>query len=77
VPRWVIDAPKLLEFDGAAALRVRVVSGSVAGNTILLQLAGPSTATLISLDGHSFDGPWITNSRQVGALSFFDVSILP
>src|SRR6185437_5901968 len=26
VPRWVIDAPKLLEFDGAAALRVRVVS---------------------------------------------------
>ena len=30
MPRWIIDAPKALEFDGVAALRVRVVSGSVA-----------------------------------------------
>jgi hypothetical protein len=28
--RWIIDAPKTLEFDGVAALRVRVISGAVA-----------------------------------------------
>ncbi len=30
MPRWIIDAPKTLEFDGVAALRVRVISGTVA-----------------------------------------------
>src|SRR5713101_8279300 len=27
---WIIDAPKTVEFDGVAALRVRVISGTVA-----------------------------------------------
>ena len=27
---WTVDAPTTLDFDGVAALRVRVVSGSVA-----------------------------------------------
>lgn len=30
MPRWIIDAPKTVEFDGVAALRVRVISGTVA-----------------------------------------------
>ena len=30
MPRWIIDAPKTLEFDGVSALRVRVISGTVA-----------------------------------------------
>ena len=33
MPRWIIDAPKTLEFDGVAALRVRVISGTVAVTT--------------------------------------------
>jgi hypothetical protein len=30
MPRWTIDSPTTLDFDGVAALRVRVISGSVA-----------------------------------------------
>ncbi len=30
MPRWTIDGPMTLDFDGVAALRVRVISGSVA-----------------------------------------------
>ncbi len=30
MPRWTIDAPTTLDFDGVAALRVRIISGSVA-----------------------------------------------
>lgn len=30
MPRWTIDAPTTLSFDGVAALRVRLISGSVA-----------------------------------------------
>jgi hypothetical protein len=30
MPHWTVDAPTTLDFDGVAALRVRVVSGSVA-----------------------------------------------
>jgi Toastrack DUF4097 len=30
MPHWTIDAPTTLEFDGVAALRVRIISGSVA-----------------------------------------------
>jgi len=56
---------------------VTVVSGSVAGNTILLQLSGATTATTISYDGHPGDGPWVRNARGVGALTFFDFPITP
>jgi hypothetical protein len=30
MPHWTVDAPTTLEFDGVAALRVRIISGSVA-----------------------------------------------
>ncbi len=30
MPRWTIDAPATLDFDGVVALRVRIVAGSVA-----------------------------------------------
>ena len=30
MPHWTLDAPTTLEFDGVAALRVRIISGSVA-----------------------------------------------
>ncbi len=52
-----------------------VVSGLVSGKTILLQLAATSTAATIRYDGHAFDGPWIQNSRGVGALTFFNLPI--
>jgi hypothetical protein len=54
---------------------VAVVSGTVNNNTLLLQLAGPSVATVINYDGHPLDGPWFKNARDVGALTFFDVAI--
>jgi hypothetical protein len=60
VPRWVIDAPKLLEFDGAAALRVRVVSGSVA----VLASAGPP-----SVDVESLSGQPLLVSHEAGILT--------
>ena len=55
---------------------VAVMGGTVNGNSVLLQLAGPSAATMINYDGHSFDGPWLKNMRDVGALTFFDVAII-
>ena len=30
MPRWIIDTPSSLTFDGVVALRIRLVSGSVA-----------------------------------------------
>jgi hypothetical protein len=54
---------------------VPVVSGTVNGNTVLLQLAGPSVATVVNYDGHPLDGPWFKNARGVGALTFFGVAI--
>ena len=30
MPRWTIDSPATLDFDGVVALRVRIVAGSVA-----------------------------------------------
>ena len=56
---------------------VTVISGSVAGNTILLQLSGTTTTTTISYDGHAGDGPWVRNARGVGALTFFDFPVTP
>ncbi|MFT7678306.1 MAG: hypothetical protein ACI8QC_002292 [Planctomycetota bacterium] len=54
-----------------------VTAGTVTGNSILLTLAGPSTATDLSYIGHAFDGPDIKNGRGVGALTFFNQQILP
>ena len=39
MPRWTIDAPTTLDFDRVAALRVRVISGSVA---VLAPTTGPA-----------------------------------
>ena len=68
---WEAGSEAYFYLDDATA----VTSGSVAGNAILLQLAGPSTATTISYDGHAYDGPWVLNARGVGALTFFDFPI--
>ena len=56
---------------------VSVISGAVAGNAILLQLSGPTSATSISYDGHPGDGPWILNARGVGALTFLEFPVAP
>ncbi len=53
-----------------------VVSGSAAGNTILLQLSGPTTSTSVSYNGHGGNRPgWMTNQLGVGALSFYALPI--
>ena len=54
-----------------------MTSGTVAGNAILLQLSGSTSATSISYDGHSGDGPWILNARGVGALTFLEFPVAP
>jgi hypothetical protein len=54
---------------------VAVTSANVIGNKVVLILAAPSTATTISYNGHPLDGPWLKNSRGVGALTFFGVAI--
>jgi len=53
----------------------QVVGGTSLGNSIVLDLPGPGTATRLSYLGHAFDGPWVTNARGVGLLAFFDVPI--
>ena len=71
----VFEAGSEVDFlldDGTA-----VISGSVSRNTLLLTLAGPSTAQSISYVGHPLDGPFLHNLRGVGALTFFDQPILP
>ncbi|MEW6074215.1 MAG: sialate O-acetylesterase [Planctomycetota bacterium] len=68
---WEAGSEAYFYFNDATT----VVSGSVLGNAILLQLSGSSSATRISYDGHAFDGPWIKNARGVGALTFFDVTV--
>ena len=55
---------------------VTVLGGSVVGNTVELTLSGPSVATTVGWDGHEGDGPWIRNTRGVGALTFFEVPIV-
>ena len=44
---------------------------------IVLDLAGPSSATSITYRGHSGNGPWILNAAGVGALTFFDFPVAP
>jgi hypothetical protein len=53
-----------------------VVSGSANGSTIVLQLSGDASgATGITYLGHGFSGPWVTNTRGVGALTFYNIVI--
>jgi len=67
MPRWIIDAPKTLEFDGVAALRVRVISGTVA---VLASDAAPA------VDVASLAGQPLLVSHEAGILtvSYEDLS---
>lgn len=70
------DPDDALHFDPGAAADfeladgVAIVSGTVSNNTILLTLAGPSNSGWLAYNGHSMDGPWITNALGIGALTF-------
>ena len=54
---------------------IPVAYAAANGNKVVLILARPSSATTISYAGHPLDGPWLENSRGVGALTFFGVAI--
>lgn len=56
--------------DGTA-----VTSGTALGNQVILQLAGPSDAVAIDYQGHPQDGAWVTNSKGIGILAFFNFLI--
>ena len=60
MPRWIIDAPKTLEFDGVAALRVRVISGTVA---VLASDSAPA------VDVASLSGQPLLVSHEAGILT--------
>ena len=47
MPHWMVDAPTTLDFDGVAALRVRVISGSVA----VLPTSGPPRLDVADVTG--------------------------
>jgi len=68
---WDAGNEQFFQLDDGTA----VLSGAVSGNRLTLSLAGPSTAATVTYFGHSGDGPWLTNARGVGALTFFDVPI--
>jgi hypothetical protein len=61
-----------------------ITSGRVEGNHLILTLSGPSSAQFITYvppvyypqTTSVYEGPWITNRRGVGALTFNDVQIL-
>jgi hypothetical protein len=67
VPRWIIDAPKAVEFDGVAALRVRVISGSVA----VLASDGPPGVDVASLDGQPL---LVSHEAGILTISYEDLS---
>ncbi len=60
MPHWTVDSPTTLEFDGVAALRVRVISGSVA---VL------STDDRPRLDVASLDGQPLLIKHEAGILT--------
>ena len=60
MPRWTIDAPTTLDFDGIVALRVRVVAGSVA---VL------ATADRPRLDVTEVSGPPLLVTHEAGILT--------
>jgi hypothetical protein len=67
MPRWIIDAPKAVEFDGVAALRVRVISGSVA----VLASDGPPGVDVASLDGQPL---LVSHEAGILTISYEDLS---
>ncbi|MEM7309250.1 MAG: sialate O-acetylesterase [Planctomycetota bacterium] len=70
---WDAGSEAYLTLDDGTA----VVAGAAVGSTLVLDLAGPSTATTVTWSGHVGDGPWIANANGVGALTFFGFEIEP
>lgn len=60
MPRWTIDSPQTLDFDGIVALRVRMIAGSVAVLT---------TAGQPRLDVTEVIGPPLLVTHEAGILS--------
>jgi Toastrack DUF4097 len=60
MPRWTIDSPTTLDFDGVVALRVRIVAGSVA---VL------ATADRPRLDVTEVSGPPLLVTHEAGILT--------
>jgi Putative adhesin len=60
MPRWMIDSPTSLTFDGVVALRIRLVSGSVA---VLAAEDAPR------LDVESVSGPPLLVTHEAGILT--------
>lgn len=70
MPRWTIDSPTSLNFDGVAALRVRLISGSVA------VLAAAPAARQPSVDIAAVSGQPLQVTHEAGILtvSYEDLS---
>jgi hypothetical protein len=70
MPRWTIDAPTTLNFDGVAALRVRLISGAVA-----VLAAGPDGGRP-SVDVAAVSGQPLLITHEAGILtiSYEDIS---
>lgn len=65
--RWIIDSPAALDFDGAVALRVRIVSGSVA----VLATAGRPSLEVTSVSGEPL---LVTHEAGILTVSYEDLS---
>lgn len=67
MPRWTIDAPTSLSFDGAAALRVRLISGSVA----VLAADGEPSVDVADVSGQPL---LVTHEAGILTVSYEDIS---
>lgn len=63
MPRWTIDTPTTVDFDGVAALRVRLISGSVA------VLAAGSADVKPSVDVAAVSGQPLLITHEAGMLT--------
>ena len=63
MPRWTIDTPTTVNFDGVAALRVRLISGAVA------VLAADETAAKPSVDVAAVSGQPLLITHEAGILT--------
>jgi hypothetical protein len=63
------------ELDFLTEDDVAVLGGTVDGGSVVLQLAATSSTARIHYDGHPLDGPWLINSRGVGALAFANLPV--
>ena len=76
---------RLVDYFYLDSISGNVRSVVVSGDTLKLQLTAPTNAKTISYlpdetydnDSSIYEGPWIINQRDIGALSFNNVPILP